>query len=199
MKIGDEVQLIAKFTIDEYDKDNCAFEISVRAGNTVINWVIPIYIGILGIYPPGTRFVIPGDYLARDHPDYFKVLDHNKFIVEHNNRAYRVRMEENFRYNGKYKLEPIDHRESCVIRIAKQYTEERVYDICTSILGSDVDAEVVHGTVVRMYSKKNETPYYYDEFTDPIVKSNVPKFVVIHDELTNVEYTLPFEVLKKKL
>lgn len=198
MKTGDTVELQYKFDVDSYEENTKTFQISIKTHNDKVHWTIPVYIGVLGIYPPGNRFIVPGDYLAKTHPDYYKVLDINKLIVEVKGSAYRIILEESFFYDGKYRLEPLDRELFTVNRIASQYTTEKLNEICYGLVGSEVNAEIIRGIVVRLYIKANNELRYFESFPNMITKSTSNKYVVIHDEDTNIEYSMPYDYLKVK-
>jgi hypothetical protein len=198
MKIGNTVELIHNFDIDSYEENTKTFAISIKTPGGKVHWTIPIYIGILGIYPSGNRFVVPGDYLPKEHPDYYKVIDQNKLIVELKGSAYRVIIDEGFFYNGFYRLEPMDRQLVPIMKRAFEYSEEKMNEICYDLVGSEINSEVIRGVAVRLYANKEKEVRYYESFPNLIVKSSANKYVVVHDEDTNIEYPLPYEYLKVK-
>lgn len=195
MVIGNKVSLKYQFVILDYSTKDNTFTINIKVGNNLVTWTIPICIGLLGIYPKGSRYVIPSAHLAKDHPQYYKMIDANKLIVEHRGVAYRIVLDTNFYFDGKYSMVPIDREMLTLHKVAEQHDDTWIEEICEELKGTIVEGVMCTGFVVRMFSYTDDKLLYYETLPTQAARIFKDITVVIHDEYTNVEYPLPFEYL----
>ena len=138
---------------------------------------IPVYNSIVYIGLPGYDYMIPGPNAPEGHPDYFpysKYSDkHKNVLVFFNNCDYYLILDPDFKFNGKYKLVPLNPELKTHNFTAKERTEDELAKYLAELKDTEFNGTDLNGVVVYEFDYK----------------------VLIQDPFTNVEYSLSKELL----
>lgn len=202
MNIGEIVYCKHQFLIENYSVLDETLTITLLKNNkTIDRFRIPMYISDLGLYPPSIDYVIPGPHLPETDENYFQGSDTDNssdygYIV-YKGRHYRISLDKDFAYTGKYYLVPTGDRGSLKVRYSRLRTQDERIELIKSMLHTVHEGNLINGrisyfvqrelnrTFIKLIEERGitEGARVFLETTN-----SLPIFAVIHDLHTNVEY-----------
>lgn len=210
--IGDRVSLNEFFIIEARGEE---FICQFAAEGDAVYLGIPIYCAAFGIGFSEMTYVMPGGSVDSGHPDFLKFLrveraagvEKSIFKVFNPVDEVYLRLDENFKNNGKYYLD-YTKKSKTVQKIAQIKTEQQRQAEIDAWAATEVNSGVVTGIVIRIYLKEyTRNEFNVPEFTDVIYCDNINEamhyyssdreqiFVVIHDEGGDIEYSVPANLI----
>lgn len=76
---------------------------------------LPMFIGELGLYLPSIDYAYPGQYLPKDHADYYPPHPKDSSVVVYKDESYTIKPDKDFLYTGKYYLVPVDGKSASIL------------------------------------------------------------------------------------
>lgn len=200
MKVGDTVVFSRGFKIQSYNKVAQSFSIAVlnESGTTIGEYEVPMWLSTLGLSPPERDFVIPGEFLPKDHPDHYRTIDARKGTFEFGKGACKIELDPMFNTTGKYFIIPLGW-EPPMSKIAQIRSEQLRTNVLNALNGQSFDGAILQGKIVLIYIKQKDdiriVNYLSDGF-ETYLRSKSK--VLIQDPITLVEYELPAEWVSVK-
>lgn len=118
---------------------------------------LPMYIDKLGLKPVSKNFVVPGNNLPKNHPDYYQKNENNSYVYK--NEDYYITIDEEFDNDGIYTLVKKNNDK---IRIQKKarthsvkYLEEILNHLTDKLPGSTIEGIIVDLFVKKVHGKEH--------------------------------------------
>ncbi len=204
IKVGDEVCLKHSFIVIDWniDKETVTIEVVINEDMRE-RFNIPIYNGLLGIYPYPINFATPGDYVNISSEDYYQVISYEENTVIHDKDIYKLKLDENFRYTGIYYLVHSKNAYRVIKKKAQRMTRDEVTYILSQLEQSKLDPELIGGRIIRMYHKhinSAEEIQYVNSIASHMLNGmiNTNTIAVIHDHYTSIEFELDARFIRVK-
>lgn len=197
MEINDIVKLKHQIRITGYRPEMEAFNVVIKTGGEDEKAfhmdVFPIYISNLGIYPK--NFVIPGNHLPINHPDFFDYVDVENKIVERDGKVYKLSFDKDFPYTGKYYLLDDSVHECYALTMTQQQKDEAY----SKFVDKTYEGDIILGNVVGLYLKSNKSDNIrvvkrVNDGMAGVLKSSAG-YAIVQDPVTYFEFIINVKYL----
>lgn len=200
-KTGDVVVFKHKFKIVSYslERETIFIEYFNTEGYVIGQEYVPLYLGELCILQKELAFVVPGDHNEIGHPDYYpitQVSDRGKRVI-YKDRPHQLRLDPEFRYNGKYSLVNEDTGVVFLMK-ARKTTNKFIEDILKGTDNHILNGNLIKGVIVTLYYVNEVKNIMFVSSMDIATSNTIggsKAGVIIRDLYSNIEYDLPVNLI----
>lgn len=214
IRIGSEVRCKYQFIIEDYELP-CLYLSILGLKGSIGKWIIPAYIGNLGLHLPEFDYCTPGEYNESTHPDYYEYVgDSFKGLVWHDGRKYRLHVAPDFNNTGRYLLIPQvykggNYKPQTITKYARKRTRYEVGEILDGMISQTMDGSIISGYCMSIIIRHSDAstppslgdrgiPRFVNQIDENYHFENVVPTAVIQDMHTYIEYEFPIKFLEQK-